>query len=137
MITTVEKVVFLQDIDVFIKIPLEDLAYIAMVAEEIVAESGRVIYSEGDISDSMYLVIDGKVRLQRGKVEVMVAGPRDVFGTWALFDNETRIVTATVAEECRLLRIQRDDFLELLSDHTKITEGVLKAMAAKLRNLVG
>ncbi|MBL0060836.1 MAG: cyclic nucleotide-binding domain-containing protein [bacterium] len=137
MLTTVEKVIFLQDVDVFAKIPLEDLAYIAMIADEVSAEAGRVIYSEGDVSDSMYLVLDGSIRLHRGGVEVMVAKPRDVFGTWALFDNETRIVTATSVEESSLLRVDKEDFLDLLSDHSKITEGVLKVLAAKLRNLVG
>lgn len=137
MLTTVEKVVFLQDVDVFAKIPLEDLAYIAMIAEEVTTDAGNVIYSEGDVSDSMYLVLDGSIRLHRGGIDVMIAKPRDVFGTWALFDNETRIVTATSIEESNMLRIDKDDFLDLLSDHSKITEGVLKVMASKLRNLVG
>lgn len=137
MWTTVEKVIFLQDVDVFAKIPLEDLAYIAMIADEVSAEAGQVIYSQGEVSDSMYLVLDGSIRLHRGGVEVMVAKPRDVFGTWALFDNETRIVTATSVEESSLLRIDKEDFLDLLSDHSKITEGVLKVLASKLRNLVG
>lgn len=137
MLTTVEKVIFLQDVDVFAKIPLEDLAYIAMIADEVSAEAGQVIYSQGEVSDSMYLVLDGSIRLHRGGVEVMVAKPRDVFGTWALFDNETRIVTATSVEESNLLRIDKEDFLDLLSDHSKITEGVLKVLASKLRNLVG
>lgn len=135
--TTVEKVIFLQDVDVFAKIPLEDLAYVAMIADEVVAEPGRVLYAEGDISDSMYLVLDGSIRLQRGGIEVMLAGPRDVFGTWALFDDETRIVTAVAAEESNLLRIDKEDFLDLLADHSRITEGVLKVLASKLRNLVG
>ena len=137
MLTTVEKVIFLQDVDVFARIPLEDLAYIAMIADEVPAEAGQVIYSEGDVSDSMYLVLDGSIRLHRGGVEVMIAKPRDVFGTWALFDNETRIVTADSIEESSLLRIDKEDFLDLLSDHSKITEGVLKVLASKLRNLVG
>lgn len=137
MLTTVEKVIFLQDVDVFAKIPLEDLAYVAMIADEVVAEPGRVLYAEGDISDSMYLVLDGSIRLQRGGIEVMLAGPRDVFGTWALFDDETRIVTAIAAEESNLLRIDKEDFLDLLADHSRITEGVLKVLASKLRNLVG
>ncbi|NUO20015.1 Crp/Fnr family transcriptional regulator [bacterium] len=137
MITTVEKVVFLQDIDLFARIPLEDLAYIAMIAEEQNLQAGTVIYSEGDVSDSMYLVLDGAVRLHRGGADVMIAKARDAFGTWALFDNERRIVTATVLEDCAVLRIGKDDFLDLLSDHSRISEGILKVMAAKLRSLVG
>lgn len=137
MLTTVERVVFLQDVDVFQEIPLEDLAYIAMIAEEVSVEAGRVLYNEGEVSDSMYLVVDGRVRLHRGGMEVVKAGPRDVFGTWALFDDERRIVTATADEDCNLLRIVKVDFLDLLSEHSKVTEGILKVMAKKLRSLLG
>ncbi len=137
MLTTVEKVVVLQDIDVFERIPLEDLAYIALITEEISVEPGVKLYAEGEISDSMYLVLEGKIRLHRHGADVLFAGPRDVFGTWALFDEETRVVTATVVEESRLLKIGKENFLDLLTGHTKITEGVLQAMASRMRSLMG
>lgn len=137
MLTTVEKVVFLQDIDVFSKIHLEDLAYIAMIAEEVSAGAGSEMYREGEVADSMYLVLSGSVRLHRGGNDVMIARPKDVFGTWALFEDETRVVTATLTEDSSLLRIDKGEFLELLSDHSKITEGVFKVLASKLRSLVG
>ena len=63
-------------------------------------------------------------------------GQRDVFGTWALFDNEPRVVTAIVVEDCRVLRILKEDFIELLGDHIKITQGILRKMVKRLRNLV-
>jgi CRP-like cAMP-binding protein len=137
MLTTIEKVIFLQEIDIFEKIPSEDLAHIALVTEEITVEPDCVIYKEGVISDSMYLVLDGKISLRRQGLEVMIAGSRDVFGTWALFDDETRVVTATTLEESRLLKIDKESFLDLLTDHSKITEGVLKAMVSRLRGLIG
>ena len=137
MLTTVEKVIFLQEIDVFDQIPSEDLAFIALITEEVSFSPNSVLYKEGEISDSMYLVLSGKIRLHRGGQEVMIAGVKDVFGTWALFDAETRVVTATALEETHLLRIDKENFLDLLTDHGKITEGVLKAMVSRLRGLMG
>lgn len=137
MLTTIEKVIFLQDVDIFNQIPSEDLAFIAHVTEEITVAPETDIYKEGELSDSMYLVLTGKIRLHRGGLDVMVAGAKDVFGTWALFDAETRVVTATALEESRLLRIDKESFLDLLTDHGKITEGLLKAMASRLRGLMG
>jgi CRP-like cAMP-binding protein len=136
MLTTVEKVIFLQEVDVFHEIPSEDLAYIALITEEVMYEPESTIYKEGEISDSMYLVLGGSIRLHRDGQEVMLAGERDVFGTWALFDDETRVVTATVIEEARLLKIDKESFLDLLTDHARITEGVLKAMVTRLRGLI-
>ena len=66
MLTTVEKVIFLQDIDFFEFTQTEDLAYIAAITEEVRIKAGSTIYKEGEDSDSMYLVLDGRVRLHIG-----------------------------------------------------------------------
>jgi CRP/FNR family cyclic AMP-dependent transcriptional regulator len=136
MLTTVEKVVFLQDVDVFARIPLEDLVYVAAITDEIEIAKGREIFREGDISDSMYLVVEGKVRLHRQEIEVLTADAKDVFGTWALFDDETRVVTATALEDCHMLRLDKEKFLDLLTDYTRIVEGILQIMATRLRGLM-
>jgi CRP-like cAMP-binding protein len=136
MLTTVEKVLFLQDVDIFEHTSTEDLSHIAAIAEEIEYQADDVIYKEDEISDSMYVVIDGKVRLTRGEKEVMVAGKMEAFGTWALFDDEPRVATATAIETSQLLRLDREDFIDLLADHVAITQSILKTMAKRLRKLM-
>ncbi len=136
MLTTVEKVIFLQDVDFFEFTQTEDLAYLAAITEEVRIKAGSIIYKEGENSDSMYLVLDGRVRLHRGGNEIMIAQNRDIFGTWALFDDEPRVATATTLDDTSLLRISKEDFLDLLSDHTNITESVFKSLVKKIRSLI-
>ncbi len=136
MLTVVEKVIFLQDIDVFQPIPTSDLAYLAAITEEVTCLEKTVIFKKGAIPDSMYMVIEGKVRLHRDGTDVMIAGYKDVFGTWALFDDEPRMVTAETLEETRVLRIDKEDFIDILADHVEITQGILKAIVGRLRALV-
>jgi CRP-like cAMP-binding protein len=135
MLTTVEKVIFLQDVDVFQSISTSDLAYLAAITEELEASVDAVLFKEGDASDSMYLVIEGNVSLLRNGTELTTAGFKEVFGTWALFDDEPRLVAAVATEPSRLLRIEKDDFIDLLADHVQITQGVFKAMVSRLRSL--
>ena len=136
MLTTVEKVIFLQDIDIFEFTSTEDLAHIAAITDEVQFQAGETLFKEGDISDAMYMVIEGKVRLTRGDQEVMVAAKKDVFGTWALFDDEPRVVAATTLDNSLLLQIDKEDFIDLLADHVAITQSVLKTMVKRLRNLM-
>lgn len=136
MLTTVEKVIFLQDIDIFEFTSTEDLSYIAAITDEVEFQADEMIFEEGEISDAMYMVIEGKVRLTRGSQEVMVAQKKDVFGTWALFDDEPRVATAKTLENSRLLHIDKEDFIDLLADHVAITQSVLKTMVKRLRNLM-
>ena len=136
MLTTIEKVLFLQEIDIFKFSHTEDLAHIAAITEEIIVENNKHLYKEGEIPDSMYMVIDGKVRLDREGKVVMIANHKDVFGTWALFDDEPRVVTATTLEESRLLKIDKEDFIDLLADNVQMTQGILKTMVKRLRGLM-
>lgn len=136
MISIIERVIFLQNVDVFSELPSDKLALIAAVAEEITFEAGDAIYKEGDASDAMYLVIDGVVSLHRGQAEVTLARAKEAFGTWALFDDELRVVGATVSATCRVLRVSKDDFVELLADNVEITQAVLKAVVGRLRAVV-
>lgn len=136
MLTTVEKVILLQDIDIFEHIPTDGLAHLAAITEEIELAPGTVIYTEGEIPDGMYIVIDGQVELTREKQNVMVAGGKDVFGTWALFDEEPRVVSAAALRECRVLKIDKQDFIDLLADNVRITQSVLKTMVGRLRGLM-
>lgn len=136
MLTIVEKVIFLQNVDVFAEIPTEQLSYLAAIAEEETYTKGDVIYKFEEPSDSLYVVLEGKVRLHRDGDEITVAGPNDSFGTWALFDQQPRVATATTLEDCRVLRIDREEFMDLLTDHVAITQAVLKTLVGRLRGLL-
>jgi CRP-like cAMP-binding protein len=136
MLTTVEKVLFLQDMDIFEYTATEELAHLAVITEELILPTGEVIFREGDLPDAMYVVIDGQVRMTRDGQEVMVTGSKEVFGTWALFDEEPRVVTATTMDECRVLKIDKEDFIDLLADNVRITRSVLKTMVVRLRGLM-
>ena len=137
MLTVVEKVIFLQHVDVFSEISTEQMAYLAAIVEEVSFPNEKNIYQEQDRADAIYLVLEGRVRLHRNGTEVAVMGPQQAFGTWALFDEEPRVATATTLEHTSLLRVGRDDFIDLLSDHVQITQGVLRALSHRLRGLIG
>jgi CRP/FNR family transcriptional regulator, cyclic AMP receptor protein len=137
MLTVVEKVMALQGVDSFSEVPTEELSYLAMVADEVEIQPGETIYGESDVSDAMYLVLEGRVRLHRGSMDVSVASDSEAFGTWALFDDEPRLTSATTTAHSRLLRIRKEAFIDLLADHVQITQGVLKGMVRRLRGLVG
>ncbi len=136
MYSVIEKVIFLQDIDVFKEVRVEDLAHLAAIAEEVTYLPGNNLYETNDSADSLFLVINGKVRLHRDNHEIGVSGPHEAIGTWALFDNRPRVATATAIEETEALRISREDFYDLLSDHVRIAEAVLRSLARRLRALI-
>ena len=136
VLTVVEKVILLRGVDVFSEVPTSDLSLLAAVAEEVTVSAGEPIYSDKDPSDSMYVVVEGSVRLHRDGREVLVAGANEAFGTWALFDDEPRVTSASAGADGRLLRIDKEAFVDLLADNVQITQGVLKAVVRRLRRIL-
>ena len=135
MLTIIEKVIFLQNVDLFSEVPTEQLAALATIAEEVTYLKGDIVYKENDHSDALYIILQGKVQMKRKTQKITLAESGETFGTWALFDDEPRMVTAEVEEDSHLLQIFQDDFLDLLSDHIQITQGVLKLIVRRLRSL--
>jgi CRP-like cAMP-binding protein len=135
VLTVIEKVILLQNVDVFAEVPTEQLAYLAAIASELSFPADYEIYAEDSPSDAMYLVLSGSVRLLRGSTLVTEAGPNQAFGTWALFDDEPRVVSAHTAEPTEVLMIRRDEFLDVLADNVRVIQAVLRAVVRRLRSL--
>lgn len=136
MLTIVEKVICLQNVDVFSELPTEQLSYLAAIAEEVSFSEGDEVYRRDEASDALYVVLHGRVRIHRDDEELAIEEPDDAFGTWALFEETPRVATATATEDTSLLRIDREDFLDILTDHVQITENVMKTLVGRLRGLL-
>jgi hypothetical protein len=137
MLSPIEKVLLLQNVEIFAEVPTDQLAALAAIAREVSVLSGDTVFLENDSPDALYLVLEGHVRLHQGEREVTRASKLTTFGTWALFDDEPRVMTATATEDTRLLRIERNEFNDLLSDDVRIAKGIIRTVTRKLRALAG
>jgi CRP-like cAMP-binding protein len=135
-LSAIDKVLCLQHVDVFKHATTEMLAYIGSIAQEVHAPQGAVIFAEDEMSDAMYVVVTGRVRLDREGTEILTSTEGESVGTWALFDNEPRLMTATAIDDVHLLKIRSDDFYDLLSDHDEITPVVFRAVIERVKRLI-
>jgi CRP-like cAMP-binding protein len=133
VITTVEKLLFLKGVPLFADVPGEDLAQIALIAEELDAEPGADLVREGELGDALYLVVEGTLRVLQGGREVATLGEREVFGEMALLDAAPRSATVQARSEVRLLRIHREEFAELLAERPEVARGVIQVLVRRLR----
>jgi hypothetical protein len=137
MLTPIEKVLLLQKVELFSEVPTDQLAALAAIAREVSVLGGDTIFRVDDQADAFYLVLDGRVRLHRGERTITTAGRDDTFGTWALFDDEPRVMDATAEDDTRLLRIDATEFADLMSDDVRIAQGVIRTVTRRLRDLAG
>lgn len=137
MLTVVERVLLLQDVDVFQDATSEQVALVAAIATEHAYPEKAIVYQQDELADAMYVVVRGLIRLHRGATEVARVGSNEAFGTWALFQDEPRLTAATAMERTLLLRIEREDFIEVLADHVDVTRAILGSVARRLRAMLG
>lgn len=135
-LSAVDKVLWLQRVDAFKHATTEMLAYIASIAHEVRAAKEQVIFEADTMSDAMYVVVEGRVRMTKDGQEILVVNPGESVGTWALFDNQPRVMTATALQDVHLLKIRSDDFYDLLSDHDEITPVIFKAVIERVNRLI-
>jgi CRP/FNR family transcriptional regulator, cyclic AMP receptor protein len=134
LISTVEKVLFLKSIDLFSQLPGEDLVRVAQIAEEVQFEPKETVITEGEIGDSMYLIIDGRVEVLKGKSLVLELGAKECVGEMAILDSEPRSATVRAATPVSALKIEREDFYDLLTQKLELAQGIIKVLTRRLRN---
>lgn len=134
--TLIEKVLFLQNVELLSSLSPEQLGNIALITQEVEFPRGKVLFREKERSDSLYVIIDGKISLDSDGERILLAGEKNVVGTWALLDDELMVVTATVVEDARALRIEREDFYDLLADHSEVMQNIFRGLVRRIRKLI-
>ena len=134
MISTVEKVLFLKSVDLFSQIPGEDLARVALIAAEVDFEPSETLMTEGEVGDSMYLLLQGQVQVTKGTHGVTILGAKECVGEMSILDSEPRSATVRALAPTRALKVEREDFYDLLNERIEIARGVIKVLCRRLRH---
>ena len=135
-LTTLEKAIRLQKVELFSDMETDALALAASIANQIECAPGTVLFKENGAADALFVVLEGRIKLTRGSREIFAAGAGDTLGNWALFDDQPSVATAMCAEETALLKIERDDFFDLLADNADMTQKMFKALVKRVRVLL-
>lgn len=136
MKTTIERVIFLQSVELFADIPSEQLAQIAGITEYMTLSKEDVLFTKGDKSQHLFLLIEGTVIITRNGEENKEFGGPEALGVWGFFDNGDRLLTITCSTDCQFLRIDRLDFFDLLEDRIHLSRGLLKYFVKRIRKLI-
>ncbi len=130
----VEKIIFLRNVHLFSNMPLSGLEHLAGATEEAIYSAGESIIREGEYGDSMYLIVDGEVRIHIGEKELSVFNEKDYFGELSIIDGEPRSASASAHTDCLLLKINKEEFNEILKQHSDSALAIIQALTRDLRN---
>ena len=110
-------------------LPDEDYEKLRPLLQEEHYEFGDVIVRQGDDAEAFYVLISGRARAikTQGNGEEVALGtlrPGDSFGEAALADGGKRSATVRCSTAVDLLRLDREDFLQLLKEEPELQHHV-------------
>ena len=94
----------------FADVSEDALKEVAMISDDVVAESGKTLFNEDDPADAMYILVDGEVDIkytlgdgEKRVVDTLVAG--DLLVWSALVEPYRCTATGTTRKPCKLISI--------------------------------
>ncbi len=134
MFPTIERILILKSADIFSEVPDEQLVPLAGIVSEVEIRKGDPVFAKGDSGTSMFVVVEGKVRIHDGDRTLRELGPREVFGELSALDPEPRSASVTALVDTLLFRVDQEPLLELLTGQPGMVRGVIRTLARLVRN---
>lgn len=102
------------------------------------AKKGDIIYDQGSDSDAFYVIISGRFRvLQRtrnGDIRTVAYYHRgDYFGEISLLTEKSHSVTVQAINDALLFKIEKADFLKILSDMPPLSFHLNRSLSLRLK----
>lgn len=87
-------------------------------------EESDPIVSIGDLGTTLYVILDGRVSVQRDNTLLAELGPGDFFGEMALLTGEARQADVIATEPTRCLEVDREAFRLVLQKEKNVLDNI-------------
>lgn len=117
----------------------EELEEVSRHAVQRRFKARTVLMSEGEMTDALYIIVEGKVRAfvsnaDGREVVLSTMGPGEYFGELA-FDEGPRSASIITLEPCRLLVVPREDFVGFVRSSPAFTTHFILRLIGRIRTL--
>ncbi len=132
-----EKIEILKDNFLFKNIPVSYFPKITSLFKKLDVKEDNKLFEEGDKGDYLYLIGKGKVSIiinieDIGQEGIAVLTANEFFGEMSILDGGRRSATAIARKDSFLLRIGREDFLNLIDKNSEYSTVILRNLVEKI-----
>jgi CRP/FNR family cyclic AMP-dependent transcriptional regulator len=129
------KVDLIASVSLFKGLDRRELEQVARLMDEVDLPAGKTLMTQGETGDEMFVIVSGRVSVERDGRKINERGPGSAIGELALLSKGPRTATITTLEPTRVLLAGHREFHALMDDHPKIRLGILEGVADKIRML--
>lgn len=136
MLSTIEKILFLKQMEFFQDFTARELGLLAQKVVEKGFSKGEIVFRQGDPCDAIYFIVGGKVRIikEGGGLRETVGflEERSFFGEMGILGDEVRTATVEAADTLTLLRIDKDEFRNIILKKPEIVFPIFKILIERI-----
>lgn len=138
MLSTIERIIFLKEVLFFREMTVDQLKVLASVCEEAFYTEDTLIYKEGDPGGQLYVVVQGRVSIERESRKGVVARLATIeaysyFGEMNLFDASPRTDTAVALQDTVTLTLRREPLIALARQYPDLSLELINVLSQRLR----
>jgi CRP-like cAMP-binding protein len=130
------KLELLRRVPLFNQCRGDPLERISQLTDEVDVPDGYTLMRQGDLAREFFLIVEGRVRIERDGKTVNMLGPGDYLGEIALLSESRRTATAITEGPARLLVITHQGFNSLLDSSSTIRSAIFEGVAKRLQGLL-
>lgn len=118
----------------FKKLTPEALKDLSAMATSVKYPSGKIIFSEKDPSSSIYIILDGEVKLSMNSSDgrrliLRIARKGEILGMASALSGKPSEITAETLYPAQLAQISRRDFASFLMRHPEVYQAVTEELS--------
>jgi CRP-like cAMP-binding protein len=112
----------------------KELARVAELVEEVVAEAGAELIDQGRPGLECFVIVEGQAAVEIGGERKAVLGPGEMVGEMALIDHRPRSATVRALTPMKLLVFDSKRFKAMLDEMPKASQQVMALLTERLRH---
>jgi AAA family ATP:ADP antiporter len=124
----IEKVVFLQGVELFGSCTAEQLLQLAEIATDRQLDADERVFDQNEAATAMYCVVDGTIDLSSSDHSSLAVERGETFGVIDILSGQLRTRSAKAETPSRVLEIEAEDLFDLLSLNIEIVRGLFKQL---------
>jgi CRP/FNR family transcriptional regulator, cyclic AMP receptor protein len=111
------------------------LQRLAADTDELTFAPGEAVVREGELGETLFVVLEGEAKVVRGGRKVGAVLPGDFFGELAAIDAQPRSASVVAVTPLRVLRLFRRHLSALLKDEPQVTLKLLDGIVRRIRQI--
>ncbi|MEM7249182.1 MAG: 2-oxoglutarate dehydrogenase E1 component [Acidobacteriota bacterium] len=127
------RVPALQQVPLLSRLSPPELERVAVAAEEVKLSAGHALLRTGDPGDSLYVVVEGRLRIERGGQVLARCGPGQVVGELSVMDRLPRSADAVAETDVAALQVHADTVEALVEENGSIARALFEVVTGRLR----